>query len=206
MMNRTVALTLLGLGCLALAGPDAIGRLALRADLPQVAAPLLADPLEQGVARYRAGDYARADAAFAASGGRNQTYNRGLSLAALGDYPLSVAYFDAVLFVNPADADARRNRDLVSTMYPPNQGTSVAPGRIEGHGNLGPSEATEQSAAGLLDPGTMPKIEARGIVASDEWLATISDDPGEFLRLRLRAEYDRRAGAGLIRPREAEPW
>lgn len=202
---RIAALIALGLGCLALAGPDALGRLALRAGLPQLAVPLLADPVERGVALYRAGDYARADTTFAKSG-RSQTFNRGLSLAATGEYPLSVAYFDAVLFVNPADAGARRNRELVSTMYPPNQGTSVAPGRLEGHGTLGPSEQTEQSAAGLLDPGTMPKVEARGIVASDEWLATISDDPGEFLRLRLRAEYDRRAGQGLIRPHEAEPW
>lgn len=202
---KTLAVIALGLGCLAVAGPDAIGRLALRAGLPQLAAALMSDPLERGVALYRAGDYARADAVFAGSG-RSQTFNRGLSLAALGEYPLSVAYFDAVLFVNPADAQARANRELIAAMYPPNQGSSVAPGRIEGHGGLGPAEATEESAAGLLDPGTMPKIEARGIVASDEWLATISDDPGEFLRLRLRAEYDRRAAQGLIRPHEAEPW
>ena len=46
----------------------------------------------------------------------------------------------------------------------------------------------------------------KGIAASDEWLATITDDPGEFLRLRIRAEYDRRAQLGLIRPVEGDPW
>lgn len=202
---RIAALAAIGIGCLVLAGPDAFGRLALRVGLPQIAAPLLTDPVERGVALYRAGDYARADTTFAKSG-RSQTFNRGLSLAAMGEYPLSAAYFDAVLFVNPADAEARRNRELVSTMYPPNQGTSVTPGRIEGHGNLGPAEPTAQTSPGLQDPHVNRKIEARGIAASDEWLATVSDDPGEFLRLRLRAEHDRRAGQGLIRPAEAEPW
>ncbi|MDK8874585.1 hypothetical protein [Paracoccus sp. SSJ] len=202
---RMPALLMLGVACLALAGPEALGRLALLGGLPGLAVPLLSDPLEKGVALYRSGRYDRADAAFAASG-RSQTYNRGLSLAAIGEYPLSVAYFDAVLFANPADAEARRNRELVSAMYPPARGESVVPGRIEGHGGLGPDQQTPQTSAGVQDPEAQRKVEARGIVASDDWLATIQDDPGEFLKLRLKAEYDRRAGQGLIRPREAEPW
>ncbi|MDF3607279.1 hypothetical protein PE067_14765 [Paracoccus sp. DMF-8] len=202
---KTAILLAFGAACLILAGPQALGRLALIAGLPQSAAALLTDPLEKGVALYRAGEYAAADAAFAGSG-RSQTYNRGLSLAATGEYPLSVAYFDAVLFANPADADARRNRDLVRSMYPPTQGDSIVPGRIEGHGGLGPAEETAETTAGIQDPEMHRKIEARGVVASDEWLSTISDDPGEFLRMRLKAEHDRRAGQGLIRPREAEPW
>ncbi len=204
-MRRAAILLALGLACLALAGPQALGRLALLSGLPGLAAPLLSDPVERGVAMYRAGRYEGADAAFAASG-RSQTYNRGLSLAALGDYPLAVAYFDAVLFTNPADAEARRNRQLVAAIYPPAQGESVVPGRIEGHGGLGPAGQTPQTSAGIQDPETRRPIDARGIAASDAWLSAIPDDPGEFLKLRLRAEYDRRAGQGLIRPREVEPW
>lgn len=202
---RRAALFAAGCVCLVVAGPEALGRLSLMAGLPGLAAPLLSEPVEKGVALYRAGDYASADAAFAGSG-RSQTYNRGLSLAATGEYPLSVAYFDAVLFANPADAEARRNRDLVATMYPPHQGDSVVPGRIEGQGGLGPADQTTRTTAGFQDPETQRKVDARGVVASNDWLATISDDPGEFLHLRLKAEYDRRAGQGLIRPREAEPW
>lgn len=202
---RTVVLIAVGALCLALAGAEAIGRLALLGGFPGLAAPLLSDPIEKGVALYRSGQYDRADAAFAASG-RSQTYNRGLSLAATGDYPLSVAYFDAVLFANPADAEARRNRDLVGAMYTPARGDSVVPGRISGRGGLGPAEGTPHSSAEIENQSTGRRIEARGIVASDDWLATITDDPGEFLKLRLRAEYDRRAGQGLIRPQEAEPW
>ncbi len=203
-MKQALAL-ILALICLAVAGPQAIGRLFLLAGSPTLAAPLLKGPIEQGLAYYRSGDFQRADAAFAEAG-RSQTFNRGLSLAALGEYPLSVAYFDAVLFVNPADAEARRNRDLVKAMYPPQQGESIVPGRIMGHGGEEGAPQIMLNAAGAQEPEWQRKIEARGIVASDEWLATISDDPGEFLKLRLKAEYDRRAAQGLIRPREIEPW
>lgn len=195
-----------GLAALALAGPDALGRLALRAGLDRPAALLLADPAARGVALYRAGDHAGADAAFARAG-RSQTFNRGLSLAAVGDYPLSVAYFDAMLFANPADDQARRNRDLVAAMYPPHQGESTAPGRIKGAGGRDAGDVPiSELLAALSGPEWERRLDAKGLAATDQWLDTIVDDPGEFLKLRILAEFDRRAGLGLIRPKEGDPW
>ncbi|MFG6083584.1 hypothetical protein ACEUZ9_005302 [Paracoccus litorisediminis] len=202
---RRWPLLVLALTCLAIAGPQALGRLALRVDLPTLALPLLRDPAERGVALYRSGDFAGADAAFAVAGG-SQTYNRGLSLAATGDYLLSKAYFEAVLFSNPADAEARANRDLVAAMVPPESGDSLVPGRIAASGGLGPGGPQENTTAGVLAIHWKRDVEARGIAASDDWLASIGDDPGEFLRLRLQAEHDRRAALGLIRPAEGDPW
>ncbi|AUH35048.1 hypothetical protein [Paracoccus tegillarcae] len=206
-MRRVLLIALAGLLCLAIAGPQGWARLALRAGGGAGAAPLLADPAARGVALYRAGEWDAADAAFA-DAGRTETYNRGLSLAATGDYPLSVAYFDAVLFSNPADAEARRNRDLVAAMYPPARGDSFAPGRLAGAGGLGQANPDEQIVVntGTQDADWRQMMTARGIAASDDWLATISDDPGEFLALRLLAEYRRRETMGLIRPREGQPW
>ncbi|MTH35294.1 hypothetical protein GL279_11845 [Paracoccus limosus] len=201
----TCALALAG-AALLLAGPQALGRVALWAGLPGLAAPLLPDPAERGVALYRAGRYAEADAALAASG-RGQTYDRGLSLAATGQYALSSAYFDAVLFARPSDAEARHNRQLVNQMIPPERGDSVVPGRIAGAGGLPPGgAATASTTSGELMIHWKRDVEARGLAASDAWLETLADDPGEFLRLRLKAEHDRRAGLGLIRPAEGEPW
>ncbi len=191
---------------LAVAGPQTIGTLALRAGWDALALPLLDDPAARGVALYRAGRHQEADAAFALAG-RSQTYNRGLSLAATGDYPLAVAYFDAVLFANPADEQARANRDIVATMYPPNVGDSTAPGRIMGRGGRpAPEDQISNALANASSQDWRRPIEARGLAASDEWLETIIDDPGAFLRLRIRAEYDRRAQLGLIRPEEGDPW
>ncbi|MEO1961400.1 MAG: hypothetical protein ABGW82_10600, partial [Paracoccus sp. (in: a-proteobacteria)] len=114
---RPAALLILaaGLAALAVAGPSALGRLALRAGWDGAAVRLLDDPAARGVALFRLGDYKAADEAFAAAG-RGQTYNRGLSLAATREYALSVAYFDATLFANPTDDQARSNRDLVAAL------------------------------------------------------------------------------------------
>ncbi|MFC3629169.1 hypothetical protein ACFOM8_06885 [Paracoccus angustae] len=203
---RPALIALAGLAALAVAGAEALGRLALHAGLDRAAAALLDDPAARGVALYRLGDFPAADAAFARAG-RSQTYNRGLSLAATGDYPLSVAYFDAMLFANPADEQARRNRDLVASMYPPERGDSTAPGRIKGAGGM---EAGDVPISELLANASGPewerRLDAKGLAATDQWLDTIIDDPGEFLKLRIRAEFDRRAQMGLIRPEEGDPW
>lgn len=196
---------LAGLVALALAGPQALGRLALHAGLDRPAALLLDDPAARGVALYRLGDHRGADAAFAQAG-RSQTYNRGLSLAATGDYPLSVAYFDAMLFANPADEQARRNRDLVAAMVPPERGDSSVPGRISGAGGLSGDVKIADLLANLSGPEWERRLDAKGLAATDQWLDTIVDDPGEFLTLRIRAEFDRRARLGLIRPEEGDPW
>lgn len=204
-MRMRLALLALALTCLAAAGPQALGRLALLGGLPGLAAQLLSDPAERGVALYRAGHHAGADAAFAQSRQR-QTYNRALSLGATGQYALSVAYFDAVLYYNPADAEARRNRELVAALDPDVVGASIVPGRIVGRGGLDPGPPTAIRTAGVQDPEWQRPITARGMVANDDWLETLPDDPGEFLTLRLRAEYERRAALGLLRAPGAEPW
>lgn len=205
-MMRVCGVLILSLALLALAGPAAIGALTLRLGWDKVALMLVQDDAAQGVAHYRLGDHAAADAAFARAG-RSQTFNRALSLAATGDYPLSVAYFDAVLFVSPADEQARTSRDLVSAMFEVHRGDSAAPGRILGHGGRPALDEEIQAAlVGAAAEYLRRPLDARGIAASDEWLQSLTDDPGEFLRLRIHAEYDRRAQLGLIRPEAQDPW
>jgi Ca-activated chloride channel homolog len=203
---KRIALTLLiGLVCAGLAGPASWGNLALRFGIPG-AATLVSTPAARGIALYRSGDYEAADAALAEAG-RGQTFNRALTLAATGKHALSVAYFDAVLFAHPADAEARRLRELVDKMVTKTRGDSTAPGRLMGHGGkTSPGEKSPWGWPGTPDPEWQRKVTARGFAASEEWLDTISDDPGEFLRLRLAKEYERREGLGLIRPNEGNPW
>ncbi|TPE50236.1 hypothetical protein [Amaricoccus solimangrovi] len=190
--SRSALLLAVALAAMALPGRDAWGRLAYAAGLPGIAARLLADPSARGVALYRAGDYARADRAFAEAG-RVATYNRGLGLAAIGNYALATAYFDAVLFANPADSEARDNREVVAALVPP---------------VIGEGDRTGRMAARPTDPpggrfsAVMRPIDEGRRVADDAWLATLPDDPGEFLRLRLADEHARRVALGLVPPQE----
>ena len=200
-MRLPLLLAAAGLAALALAGPAAIGRLALVAGLPGLAAPLLGDPGVKGVALYRAGRYPEADEAFRAAG-RSATFNRGVSLAATGDYPLARAYFDAVLFAMPGDSEARDNRNLVAALIPP----------VVGEGN----EAGRISVTPIATPGGTPveqgvvgygrRLDAGGLVADEGWLASIPDDPGELLRLRLADEHRRRLSLGQTPPEEGDLW
>lgn len=196
-----LALATAGLAALALAGPTALGRLALMAGLPGLAAPLIADPAVRGVALYRAGHYAAADDAFREAG-RGSTFNRGVSLAATGNYPLSRAYFDAVLFAAPGDSEARENRNLVAALVPPVFGEGNEAGRISAK-----AIATEGGVPTEADPRRLGRrLEAGGLVADMGWLATIPDDPGEFLRLRLADEHRRRLSLGQTPPEEGDLW
>ncbi len=195
------ALGLCGLAGVAVAGRHSVAKLLILADLPALATPLLADaPAVSGVAHYLAGDFAKADDAFRRAGNLS-TYNRGLSLAQTGDLPLSRAYFDAVLFANPADSAARENRNIVNGLIPPHLGAANQAGRI--------------SATVVAVPGGSPVDEIKRLgrpldagrrVADAAWLATLPDDPGAFLRLRLAAEHQRRLSLGLTAPEEGDPW
>jgi Ca-activated chloride channel family protein len=190
-------LLVIALAAIILPGRDAWGRLAYAAGLPGVAARFFVDPSARGVSLYWAGDYAGADKAFAEAG-RVSTYNRGLSLAATGNYALSRAYFDAVLFANPADTEARDNRALVAALVPPVIGEGDGTGRI--------AALPKALPGGRFSHAERPLDEGRR-VADDAWLATLADDPGEFLRLRLADEYKRRVSLGLIPPQEdGDTW
>lgn len=199
-MKIALALVLAGLAALAAAGGSPAAKLALLAGVPRLAATLLDDPAVRGVALYRAGDFAAADDAFRAAG-RGSTYNRGLSLAATGDYALSRAYFDAVLFANPADSQARENRNAVNALIPPTQGVANDAGRIAvtAIAVAGGSPVDEIKRLGR------PLDQGRRVVDAG-WLDTLPDDPGEFLRLRLHAEQERRISVGLTAPEVGDPW
>lgn len=200
-MRPALLLAAAGAAALVVAGPAALGRLALMAGLPGLAAPLIADPGVRGVALYQAGLFPEADDAFREAG-RGSTYNRGLSLAATGNYPLSRAYFDAVLFAAPGDSEARENRNVVAALVPPVLGEGNESGRI--------------SVKSIALPGGLPtdadprrlgrRLDAGGLVADMGWLATLPDDPGEFLRLRLADEHRRRLSLGQTPPEEGDLW
>jgi Ca-activated chloride channel family protein len=215
MIRRLAPLVLLSaaLATALAAGPAAFGRLALSFGWPSLAHRLLDDPAWQGVALYRAGRFKEADESFAAAGQR-ATFSRGNSLARLGDYPLAVAFYDAVLFREPADEEARANRALVASLYDAVVGEGldawrlsirdlVAKNRVDAatahsQGSPMPAPAPQQQVN--------PRFLAHSVVASRQWLATLEDEPGRYLKLRLAAEHRRRAEQGTAAHSGGDPW
>lgn len=197
---RAGAATALLAGCLAaallLGGAAPFGRLLLAAGATDLAEAMLHDPHWKGIALYRLGRYEEAAGSLREAGGP-AFYDRGNALALAGRYEEALAIYDAHLFRYPQDVDAAHNRALVATLVDPPVGEARAGGRIE----TMPIPMTN-------DPrDTGRKIFARQqIVASTQWLSTLMDEPGLYLKLRLKAEHERRANLGTALPPAEDPW
>ena len=207
-----VVLAALALAAAIGAGPSAWGRLLLRAGFPSAGADLIETSRWKGVALYEAGRFAEADAAFARAG-RGSTYNRGNSLAMTGDYALAVAYYDAVLYVDPSEPDALANRALVAPLV--EQVTGDVNGNV---GKLGTESAPDAPpGGGTYEMNIQALMRARprlirpsdtrqSVAAGMEWLTALPDDPGRYIKLRIAAEHDRRVATGTGEPPGDDPW
>lgn len=92
--------------------PDQQGqRLMNRAEF-QAAAETFHDPNHRGVAWFRAGEFEKAEQAFARIETPESEFNRGNCLIMQGKYEAAVERFDRALELNPAMSDARINRDI----------------------------------------------------------------------------------------------
>lgn len=217
MSRGSLSILAAALFCAIAAGPEAWAKLIWRAGHPSLALPLIENPGARGAALFQAGRYAEADAVFAQIG-RSATYNRGMTLAATGDYSLSVAYFDAVLFADRYDADAQHNRRVVSALIEPVIGEARGHGRIE----------TILSQGGVETAAFDPDAPARPIQAAERdpkraslkrsvtgertaaadmgWLDSLADAPGAYLKGRIAAEMERRRKDGEAHREEPSRW
>jgi Ca-activated chloride channel family protein len=119
-MNATATITLLPI--LAAATwwaslwftPDQQGdRLMKREDYP-AAAESYRDPVRQGVAWFRAGEFKQAEQSFARSATPEAEFNRGNCLIMLGKYDDAILRYDRALELRPNWPDAIANRDLAA--------------------------------------------------------------------------------------------
>lgn len=195
-----LAILLIALLTLSLTGPKTFAKLAWRAGNVRPALALVSDPKVRAVAHYALGEYEKSDAEFAEIG-RGATYNRGLSLAMTGKYDLSAAYFKAVLFADQWDEDARHNLEVITPLTDPTIGEANGKGRIKAMIDAAspePSTNKEQTRVGR-------PIDEKSVAASQDWLDSLLDAPGVFLKNRLAAEYEARKETGTIRE-EPSPW
>ncbi|OOG59629.1 tetratricopeptide repeat protein [Rhodanobacter sp. C03] len=93
--------------------PDQQAAQALRRGDAKQAQQLARDPAWRGAAAYRAGDYASAAQDLQHSPGSDPAYNLGNALARQGQYQPAIAAYDHALKLDPANADARANRQAV---------------------------------------------------------------------------------------------
>ncbi|NCZ63364.1 MAG: tetratricopeptide repeat protein [Cellvibrionales bacterium] len=93
--------------------PDQQGAQAAAEGNHEKAATLFENPAWRGVSQYRAGQWTEATKSFEANDTANSWYNRGNSLAQAGQYENAIAAYDQSLNLQPDQADALKNRDIV---------------------------------------------------------------------------------------------
>jgi Ca-activated chloride channel family protein len=95
---------------------DQQGQRMLEQDAPADAAELFEDLEWRAVAEYLAQDYRDSAANFAEKGDSRSLYNLGNALARQGELESAIDVYDQVLEMDPEDADAEYNRDLLKAM------------------------------------------------------------------------------------------
>lgn len=92
--------------------PDQMGERLMRQESYQEAAETFDDPMRQGVAWFKAGEFEKAEQAFARVATPDAEYNRGNCLIMRGKYDAAVDRFDRALELRPGWKDAEINRDI----------------------------------------------------------------------------------------------
>ncbi len=94
--------------------PDQLGHRLLKRGQFTAAAEAFRDPLWQGTAWYRAGEFAKAAQAFARRDSAEARFNEGNARVMLGKYDTAVGTYDKALALRPGWPEARENRDLAA--------------------------------------------------------------------------------------------
>ena len=135
---------------------------ALRHGDAKQAMRLARDPAWRGAAAYRAGDYVAAAQALGAAKGGDAAYNLGNALAREGKYQDAIRAYDHALKLDPANADAKANRQAVEDWLrrqpPQNQSSSPrqpkqgGPSSSQGQGS-GNRQGKDKQGQGKNDQG-----------------------------------------------------
>ncbi|WP_282607005.1 tetratricopeptide repeat protein [Pelagibius sp. Alg239-R121] len=199
-------------GSIALDGMAPFGRLALSLGYPAFAAPLLDDPFWKGVALYRQGRYEEAVTALRAAGPSGY-YDRGNALVHAGRFNEAIEVYDAHIYRMPHDDDAHVNRALIVDLVGVIGDGSTTDGRVtdalvageESEEEAEKTDAMSEAWNRWRDNGRRTFVD-QAVIASRQWLATLTDEPGLYLKLRLAAEHKRRFERGIAVAPESDTW
>ena len=94
--------------------PDQQGQHLMDQGEHEAAAEAFQDPMRQGIAWYRAGEFEKAEASFARVATPEAEFNRGNALVLLGEYEAAVERYDRALQLRPGWEPATTNREIAA--------------------------------------------------------------------------------------------
>lgn len=141
------------------------------------------DPLRQGVAWYRAGEFEKATQAFARVSSPESKFNLGNAWLMLGKYDQAIASYDEALETRPDWKAAQENRDLAAARAKLIHGTG---------GDLGDQrEGADKVVVDQDKPPGGQETEVTGAQAMSDaaiqsiWLRQVQTNPADFLKAKF---------------------
>ncbi|HIE95554.1 MAG: tetratricopeptide repeat protein [Fuerstiella sp.] len=163
--------------------PDQQGQRLMKGGDFQAAAVIFRDPIRQGVAWFRAGEFEKAEQAFARMATPEAEFTRGNCLVMRGKYEAAIERFDRALELRPGWEDARINRSV-----------AVARAKLidRSGGDMGDQQigADEIRFDGKKDSGGQDTEVDSSQAMSDSamqalWLRRVQTKPADFLKAKF---------------------
>ena len=159
------------------------------------AAEMFRDPMRQGAAWFRAGEFARAERAFTQVATAEAEFNCGNCLVMQGKYELAIARFDRALEWRPNWEDALVNREIAAARAELLKET----GGDLGDQKLGADDVVfdENKKPGGQDTQTDGQQPLSDSAMQSLWLRRVQTNPADFLKRKFAYQLsaDRQAEA-----------
>lgn len=158
------------------------------------AAERYTEPMHQGVAWFRAGEFEQAADAFGRTGTPEGLYNRGNALLMRGNYEAAIASYEQALQSQPDWPEAKANLNLAKLrlarlMAPEDQQSQKAVGEDDR-----PDEIVFDDRAKNQPDANTEIIAGEGQELSDavlraQWLRRVETRPADYLRLKFLYQH-----------------
>jgi len=163
--------------------PDQAGQRLFRLQQFNEAAETFRDPIWQGVAWYRAGEFEKAVPAFARAEGADARYNQGNAFMLMGQYEQAVEQFDKALIERPDWQAAITNRTIAAAR---------AEALKEEGGDFGDQQiGADEIRFDKKNPGGQETTLEKEKATTDSnmqalWLRRVQTSPSDFLKAKFQ--------------------
>lgn len=145
------------------------------------------DPMRQGVAYFRDGQFEQASQAFSRVDNANSAFNRGNALVMLGEYDDAIKSYGRALQFNPDWKKAQENLALAQVrldlLKPPEDDFGGTDGQLAADKIVFDDRAKNSSGEQEVEVGTG---EAMSDLSLQElWLRRVQTQPADFLRIKF---------------------
>jgi Ca-activated chloride channel family protein len=202
--------------------PDQRGLEALETQQAERAAQLFENPEWRSAAQYRAGQYEASAGSLANVDSAAAHYNRGNALAKAGQLPAAIGAYDRALELDPANEDARYNRDLVEQFLKDNPQQQQQP-QNQGQGEQGQqgdsdeaqgqsgeqqdgSEAADEQQSEQGEQGQSGESQANDGAQDQPEESNDAEQPGEEQDANAGEQASEDAQASAAGPEDVEEW